>query len=61
METELSQLRERVHQLEMELETLKRNSSGRQKIDEMSAEVVDSNPYRYTQITFSYINFLRGE
>lgn len=46
METELSQLRERVHQLEMELETLKRNSSGRQKIDEMSAEVVDSNPYR---------------
>lgn len=46
METELSQLRERVHQLEMELETLKRNSSGRQKIDEMSSEVVDSNPYR---------------
>ena len=47
-EVEIAQLRERVAQLEKELGALKSHvSTKREKIDLMSAEVVDSNPYRY--------------
>ena len=41
-------LQARIKQLEAELEAAKRGeaSAARQKIDKMSSEVVDSNPYR---------------
>ena len=45
MET-VQQLKTRVAELEAELTALKQ-SQPRTKIDQMSAEVVDSNPYRY--------------
>jgi hypothetical protein len=41
----VEELKERVAELERELEALK-GSSPRQKIDTMSSEVLDSNPYR---------------
>lgn len=43
---EVQMLRDRVRQLEDELEEMKRTNVGREKIPKMSAEVVDSNPYR---------------
>ena len=43
---ELRSLKDRVCQLESELEEMKRENAGREKIAKMSAEVVDSNPYR---------------
>ena len=44
---EVQALKDRVCQLESELEEMKKkNAGGREKISKMSAEVVDSNPYR---------------
>ena len=44
-------LQERIKELENELSAVKNetgvNKIGREKIQEMSSEVVDSNPYRY--------------
>lgn len=47
--TSVSELKARIAQLEKQLadEQNKYVQSGRQKITEMSSEVVDSNPYRY--------------
>ena len=47
----VDELKERIVQLEAELarqrgESSGNNAGGRTKIDQMSAEVVDSNPYR---------------
>ena len=45
----VEELKSRIQQLEAELEqerSGKGAGSGRQRIDKMSAEVVDSNPYR---------------
>jgi len=48
----MDQLRDRIKQLEEQLENEKQKNAAnnqtnyRQKIDEMSSEVVDSNPYR---------------
>ena len=41
-------LKKRINELEKELEAEKQlnKSGGRQKISQMSSEVVDSNPYR---------------
>lgn len=43
---ELSQLRERIAQLEAQLQNQSQGTV-RQKVEQMSAEVIDSNPYRY--------------
>ena len=45
-------LRKRIEELEAEIKALKSCSNdklARQKIENMSSEVVDSNPYRYIQ------------
>ena len=34
---------------------------GRTKIDQMSAEVVDSNPYRYVFFVHSFLNLFPNE
>ena len=44
VESTVEQLRARVAELELRLQ---KTESKREKIDQMSAEVVDSNPYRY--------------
>ena len=44
MAAEVTQLRARVAELEQQLQ---RTGPRREKIHRMSAEVVDSNPYRY--------------
>lgn len=48
---ELEQLKSRVAELEHELDVVKKSASGRGRITQMSAEVVDSNPYRYQPTT----------
>ena len=45
-EEEIARLRRRVAELEEELSSVKSNHPARTKIQQMSAEVVDSNPYR---------------
>ena len=50
LEAEVQRLRERVAQLEQELSAAHVTKGGgvqRERIAQMSAEVVDSNPYRY--------------
>ena len=50
LEAEVRRLRERVAQLEQELSAAHMTKGGgvrRERITQMSAEVVDSNPYRY--------------
>lgn len=42
-----AELEQRIKDLECEIASLKSNAPRRRKIVEMSAEVVDSNPYRY--------------
>jgi hypothetical protein len=44
---EIEQLKKRIVELESKLEDVKASSTARPKISHMSAEVVDSNPYRY--------------
>ena len=46
-EDEVKRLKERISQLKKELESLKTSRGTREKIEQMSSEVVDSNPYRY--------------
>ena len=45
----IDDLKARIRELELQLDTAKRNEVQvtRPKIEKMSAEVVDSNPYRY--------------
>lgn len=45
----MEELQKRVRELEAELQAIKKQnkSGGREKISQMSSEVVDSNPYRY--------------
>ena len=43
----VEELHSRIVQLEKELNALKNGGPVREKITEMTAEVVDSNPYRY--------------
>ena len=45
-EDEIARLKRRVAELEQELSSARKNNPGRTKIQQMSAEVVDSNPYR---------------
>ena len=45
-EAEISRLRRRVAELEEELSAARTGGPRREKIQQMSAEVVDSNPYR---------------
>ena len=46
-EEEIARLKRRVAELEHELNSIKtKNHPGRNKIQQMSSEVVDSNPYR---------------
>ena len=45
MET-VESLKKRVQELEEQLKGAKAAGAGREKIDKMSSEVVDSNPYR---------------
>lgn len=42
---ELENLKKRVAYLQKQLESVKSNANKREKIEKMSAEVVDSNPY----------------
>jgi phage shock protein A len=44
---EVARLKRRVSELEQELISVRDNQPARTKIEQMSAEVVDSNPYRY--------------
>lgn len=54
MESELAELKSRVASLErlLEEERSKRSKHGREKIQAMSSEVVDSNPYRSLMLSF---------
>jgi len=45
-EREIALLKDRVAELEQELTSVRRNGPRRERIQQMSAEVVDSNPYR---------------
>lgn len=45
-EDEIARLKRRVSELERELSSVRDNQPARTKIEQMSAEVVDSNPYR---------------
>ena len=45
-EREIALLKDRVAELERELTSVRRNGPRRERIQQMSAEVVDSNPYR---------------
>ena len=45
-EEEVARLKRRVSELEQELSSMRANQPARTKIEQMSAEVVDSNPYR---------------
>ena len=45
-EAEIARLKRRVSELENELSSIRGGHTGRTKIKQMSAEVVDSNPYR---------------
>ena len=45
-EQEIARLKARVKELERELGEARRERPHREKIEHMSAEVVDSNPYR---------------
>ena len=54
----VEELKSRIQQLEAELEQEragKAAGSGRQRIDQMSAEVVDSNPYRLVVALLYYV------
>ena len=55
-------LRKRIEELEAEIKTLKSCSNdklARPKIENMSSEVVDSNPYRYvSSLCLSFIQVL---
>lgn len=52
LEAEVVRLRARVACLEGELDVMKKTCPQRERIQQMSAEVVDTNPYRYhCQIT----------
>jgi hypothetical protein len=42
---EIEKLKKQVEELQKQLETVKSNANKREKIEKMSAEVVDSNPY----------------
>ena len=42
----VQELKNRIEQLESELKAVKIETGARQKISQMSSEVVDSNPYR---------------
>ena len=44
---EVIELKERIKELESEIMSLKKEYKRREIIKQMSAEVVDSNPYRY--------------
>ena len=47
-EPTISELKEQIRKYELQLEQEKlKNAKQREKITKMSAEVVDSNPYRY--------------
>ncbi len=46
LETEVARLRDRVAYLEGELDMVRKAAPHREKIEQMSAEVVDTNPYR---------------
>ena len=62
-ESELESLKQRVAELERELDQLKAEKPQRVKIEKMSAEVVDSNPYRYinsAQLLFQKWRVLSG-
>lgn len=49
----LEDLKQRVAELESELASIKtKNVGAREKITNMSSEVVDSNPYRWIQKSF---------
>ena len=49
-DSEVEQSKIRVARLEHELDVVKKSASSRGRITQMSAEVVDSNPYRYQLI-----------
>ena len=49
-EDEIARLKRRVSELERELSAVRGNQPTRTKIEQMSAEVVDSNPYRYDRM-----------
>lgn len=47
-ELSIAELKEEIRKYELQLEQEKlKNARQREKINKMSAEVVDSNPYRY--------------
>ena len=60
----MDELRARILQLETQLENERQinksltQSTVRQKIDKMSAEVVDDNPYRFTLFFNVFFRFL---
>lgn len=62
-EDEVARLKRRVSELEQELSSVRASQPARTKIEQMSAEVVDSNPYRYEYrkssmgVKFYYIFF----
>ena len=44
--SEFARLRDRVAKLERELQAVKKSEFSRERISQMSADVVDTNPYR---------------
>lgn len=46
----IEKLEQIIKELESKLEAATRKNVVRQKIDQMSSEVVDSNPYRYVTV-----------
>lgn len=52
--SEISDLQAQIAELKNELQKYK-GSSGRDKIDKMSSEVVDSNPYSRLMVSFRHV------
>ena len=62
-EPTIAELKEQIRKYELQLEQEKlKNAKQREKITTMSAEVVDSNPYRYkaADVSFLYICILKN-
>jgi len=58
MSEELAKLQSKIVELENEIKSLRKGVAVREKIEQMSSEVVDSNPYRYVTKNM-YSNLLK--
>ena len=60
-EREIALLKDRVAELERELTSVRRNGPRRERIQQMSAEVVDSNPYRWATVNKLYTTYVKSK